>query len=78
MTEAAFGVLSTLIGGVIFLFALSMLLGAVKCGASIAIAEWALRTTSLETREKICRWLGDKEEVMKYLDQIDQKLGGKA
>lgn len=71
------GVLSSLIGGTVFLVALSMILKAIKCGASIAIAEWALKCTEMETREKICRWLGDKEEIMKYLDQIDEKLGKK-
>ncbi len=68
------GVLTTIIMWFGLIICLSMLKGFIHYGANVAIAEWLLKSTNDQTREKLCRWLGDSNEIAEYLHRIDEKL----
>lgn len=66
-----------IIGQIIMWFGLIITLSIIKGwivqGTAIAISEWLLKTNSEETRERVCRWLGDKTQILECLRQIDEK-----
>lgn len=54
---------------------LSIIKGWIVQGTSIAISEWLIKNSSNDIRERVCRWLGDKEQILDYLDRIDKSMG---
>jgi len=66
-----------IIGQIIMWFGLIVVLSIIKGwivqGAAIAISEWLMNTNSEKSRERACRWLGDKNQVVEYLKKIDEK-----
>ena len=68
-----------IIGQIIMWFGLIICLSIIKGwivqGTAVAISEWLMKTNSEESRERVCRWLGDKDQVLDYLRQIDEKTG---
>ena len=69
-----------IIGQIIMWFGLIITLSIIKGwivqGTAVAISEWLMKTNSEESRERVCRWLGDKNQIKDYLRQIDEKIGG--
>ena len=67
------GVISQIVmwGGLIFV--LSMFRSFISNGISIAIAEWMLKLSDDGLREKVCRWLGDKDTIIEHLKSIEEQ-----
>lgn len=66
-----------IIGSIIMWFGLiltiSMIKGMIVQGSAIAISEWLLKISDEDSRERICRWLGDKEKILAHLQRIEAK-----
>lgn len=52
---------------------LCIIKGFVVQGTALAIAEWLLKVSDKGSQERICRWMGDSERVMGYLEEIRDK-----
>lgn len=52
---------------------LSMIKGFIVQGINIAISELLLKVADKESQERICRWLGDKDQILDLLDEINEK-----
>lgn len=50
-----------------------MIKGMIVQGSAIAISEWLLKISDEDSRERICRWLGDKEKILAHLQRIEAK-----
>lgn len=63
-----------IIGAIIMWFGLiltiSVMKGFIVHGTAIAISEWLLKISDKGSQERICRWLGDKEKILAYLQEI--------
>ncbi len=69
------GVITTVIMWTGFLITLALLKGFISFGANIAIAEFMLgKGADTTTREKICRWFGNGEEIEAVLRDMDEKM----
>ena len=71
------GIIAQIIMWFGLIIVLSIMKGWIVQGTAITIGEWLMRSTSNESRERVCRWLGDKEHVLNYLHSIDEKTGHK-
>lgn len=52
---------------------LSIVRGFIVQGTALAIAEWLLKLSDKTSQERICRWLGDSDRIMGYLEEIREK-----
>jgi len=64
------GVIGSCLGWIFFLFALGMIKSFISHGVSIAIADFLLKNSGDETREKMIRWLGNKDEILAEIKRI--------
>ena len=67
------GVISSLIMWIGLIFVLTMFRGFISNGVSLAIAEWLLKVNDDSVREKVCRWLGDKDTIIEHLKSIEEQ-----
>lgn len=68
-------VISAVIMWIGLFIVLGMLKGFIVQGVNIAISELLLKVADKDSQERICRWLGDKDQIIGLLDQIRQKQG---
>ena len=65
------------IGGIVMWTGLIITLCVIRSliiqGACMAISEWLVKMSDKTSQERICRWLGDSERILDYLDDIKQK-----
>lgn len=52
---------------------ISMIKGFIVQGVNIAISELLLKIADKDSQERICRWLGDPEQILDLLDEINKK-----
>lgn len=67
------GVISQIVMWVGLIFVLTMFRGFISHGVSLAIAEWLLKVNDDLVREKVCRWLGDKDTIIEHLESIKEQ-----
>ncbi len=70
------GIIAQIIMWFGLIITLSIIKGWIVQGTAVAIGEWLMRTNSEESRERVVRWLGDKDQVLEYLRLILEKTGG--
>jgi hypothetical protein len=67
----------SIVGSIIMWFGLiltvSLIKGFIVQGSAIAISEWLLKISDVDSQERICRWLGDKEKILAHLQEIRDK-----
>ncbi len=70
-----------LLGTIVMWFGLMMCLliirGFIVQGTSMAISEFLLKIADDDARERVCRWLGDKDRILGYLSDIAEKTGAR-
>ena len=66
-----------IVGAVIMWFGVIVCLCIIKSfivqGTALAISEWLLKVSDKTSQERICRWLGDPDRIMGYLEEIRAK-----
>lgn len=67
------GILGAIIMWFGLIICLCILKGFVVQGTALAIAEWLLKVSDKTSQERICRWLGDPDRIMGYLEEIRQR-----
>jgi hypothetical protein len=67
------GVIGAIVGWTGFIIVVSMLKDFLSRGFSWALGEFLLNTSSPETTEKLVRWFGNKDEILKCLEEIKDK-----
>ena len=72
--KPAIGLISQIIMWLGLIIVLAMFKGFIVQGVSIALAEILWKCADQDTREKIARWLGDKNIIIAQLKEIDKKL----
>ncbi len=69
-----------LVSQVVFLIGIivviSMLKNLIAHGVSLAIADWLMKHADDSWRERVCRWLADKGEILDYLKKIEAQNRG--
>jgi hypothetical protein len=76
-SSAHLQIIGSIIMWVGLIFVLLIIFGALKRIATAAFAsvigEWLWESTDDKGRQKICRWLSNGDEILKYLKSMDQK-----
>ena len=70
------GVIGAIIGWTGFIIVVSMFKDFLSRGFSWALGEFLLKECRPETVEKLVRWFGNKDEVLKCLNEIKAKTEG--
>lgn len=68
------GIIAQIIMWFGLIIVLSMMKGWIVQGTSMAISDWILKHA--EARERACRWLGDKGQILEILKKIDADGSG--
>lgn len=67
------GLITTIVMWFGLIFTLLVIKGFIVQGSAMAIGEWLLKIGDDDSRERICRWLGDRERICQYLKEIKAK-----
>lgn len=66
------GVITSIIMWFGLIFTLLVIRGFIVQGTAMAIAEWLLKIGDESSQERICRWMGDKEQIIQQLRKIKE------
>lgn len=77
MDPAMIGVISKLVGGILFIIVIAMFKSFISCGVSLAISEWFLKVADEAQIQKIVRWLGDSDIILEEVQKARKALEDK-